>query len=158
VHSVSVAGVVRRDDGRVLCIRRRDDGSWQIPGGVLERGEHIVDGLRREIAEETGLDVEPVRLTGVYLNLVRGVVALVFLCRPSGGAVSAETEEAAETAWLTLAEVEERSAAAFAVRVLDACGDAVQPAVRSHDGINLVDAGAPLGDGPMCARSCRSSS
>ncbi|MCK9899647.1 NUDIX domain-containing protein [Frankia sp. Cpl3] len=39
MHSVSVAGVVRSDDGLLLCIRRRDNGAWQIPGGVLEQGE-----------------------------------------------------------------------------------------------------------------------
>ncbi|CAI7976405.1 8-oxo-dGTP diphosphatase [Frankia sp. Hr75.2] len=63
MHSVSVAGVTRRDDGRVLCIQRRDTGAWQIPGGVLERGETFEDGLRREVREETGALVEPVRLT-----------------------------------------------------------------------------------------------
>ncbi|MCK9929542.1 NUDIX hydrolase [Frankia sp. Mgl5] len=54
MHSVSVAAVTRRDDGRVLCIQRRDTGAWQIPGGVLERGETFEDGLRREVREETG--------------------------------------------------------------------------------------------------------
>lgn len=133
--------MVQREDGRVLCIRRRDDGSWQIPGGVLETGEHIPDGLRREVAEETGLAVEPIRLTGIYLNVVRGVVALVFLCRPGddAGEVSMQTEESAEVSWLTLAEVKERSVPAFAVRVLDACSGASDPAVRSHDGISLID-------------------
>ncbi|ONH28116.1 NUDIX hydrolase [Pseudofrankia asymbiotica] len=143
MHSVSVAGVVRREDGRVLCIRRRDDGSWQIPGGVLENGEHIPDGLRREVAEETGLSVEPIRLTGVYLNVARDVVALVFLCRvgSQAGEASAQTEESAEVSWLTLAEIRERSVPAFAVRVLDACSGAVEPAVRSHDGVDLIDTG-----------------
>ncbi|MBL7497933.1 NUDIX domain-containing protein [Frankia sp. CNm7] len=143
MHSVSVAGVVRREDGRVLCIRRRDDGSWQIPGGVLEDREHIPDGLRREVAEETGLAVEPIRLTGVYLNVVRGVVALVFLCRPAGGSgePSEQTDESAEVCWLTLAEVEERSVPAFAVRVRDACAGVAEPAIRSHDGIDLIGAG-----------------
>jgi ADP-ribose pyrophosphatase YjhB (NUDIX family) len=144
MHSVSVAGVVPRDDGRVLCIRRRDDGSWQIPGGVLEDREHIPDGLRREVAEETGLLVEPVRLTGVYLNVVRGVVALVFLCRLADdpGQVSAETDESAEIGWLTVDEIRERSVPAFAVRVLDACGSPGAPAVRSHNGVDLVDPGS----------------
>jgi ADP-ribose pyrophosphatase YjhB (NUDIX family) len=143
MHSVSVAGVVRREDGRVLCIRRRDDGSWQIPGGVLERDEHIPDGLRREVLEETGLAVEPVRLTGVYLNVVRGVVALVFLCRPGEGVVSPQTDESAEVSWLTQGEVRERSVPAFAVRVLDACSGATAPAVRSHDGTDLIDTARP---------------
>ena len=84
-HSVSVAAVVPDDQGRVLVIRRRDNGAWQLPGGVLELHETIEDGLRREVEEETGVKVEPVRLTGVYKNMKLGVVALVFLARPVGG-------------------------------------------------------------------------
>lgn len=58
-HSVSVAGVVVNDRGEVLLIQRRDNGHWEPPGGVLEFGESIRDGLRREVREETGLDVQP---------------------------------------------------------------------------------------------------
>jgi ADP-ribose pyrophosphatase YjhB (NUDIX family) len=51
---------------------------------VLELAESIHDGLRREVREETGLDVEPIALTGVYKNLTRGIVALVFRCKITG--------------------------------------------------------------------------
>jgi 8-oxo-dGTP pyrophosphatase MutT (NUDIX family) len=67
-HSVSVAGVVVRDDGKILVIRRRDNGHYQAPGGVLEQHERIEDGLAREIREETGFTAEPERLTGIYPN------------------------------------------------------------------------------------------
>ncbi|MGX1133468.1 ADP-ribose pyrophosphatase YjhB (NUDIX family) [Streptomyces glaucescens] len=49
LHSVSVAGVVVREDGRVLVIRRADNGTWEPPGRVLERMEAIEDGVRREV-------------------------------------------------------------------------------------------------------------
>jgi 8-oxo-dGTP pyrophosphatase MutT (NUDIX family) len=65
-YSVSVAGVVVREDGKLLAIRRRDNGHWEPPGGVLESGEPIHVGLVREVAEETGVDVVPQALTGVY--------------------------------------------------------------------------------------------
>ncbi len=54
-HSVSVAAAVVDADGRILVIRRRDNGHWEPPGGVLELDETIEDGLRREVLEETGL-------------------------------------------------------------------------------------------------------
>ncbi|WP_214111087.1 NUDIX domain-containing protein [Acrocarpospora catenulata] len=54
-HSVSVAGVVVDDRGRVLLTQRADNDQWQAPGGVLEIGETITNGLRREVLEETGL-------------------------------------------------------------------------------------------------------
>ena len=50
-HSVSVAAVVTDDTGRVLVVQRRDNGEWQIPGGILELDESIPDGVRREVQE-----------------------------------------------------------------------------------------------------------
>jgi 8-oxo-dGTP diphosphatase len=82
-HSVSVAGVIVDDHDRALLIQRRDTQRWEPPGGVLEPGETIHDGLRREVREETGLDIEPITLTGVYKNMVRAIVALVFRCEAS---------------------------------------------------------------------------
>lgn len=144
MHSVSVAAVTRRDDGRVLCIQRRDTGAWQIPGGVLERGETLQDGLRREVREETGGLVEPVRLTGVYLNLPMGVVAMVFLCRAASAVISPQSEESAAVDWLTVDEIVQRSVPAFAVRVTDALAGRPEPFLRHHDGVQLLGvAGAP---------------
>jgi 8-oxo-dGTP pyrophosphatase MutT (NUDIX family) len=79
-HSVSVAGVVVDDQGRALLIQRRDNGHWEPPGGILEHDETIEDGLRREVLEETGLEIEPGPLTGVYQTIPRRIFALVFRC------------------------------------------------------------------------------
>uniref|UniRef100_A0AAU2VUW1 NUDIX domain-containing protein n=1 Tax=Streptomyces sp. NBC_00008 TaxID=2903610 RepID=A0AAU2VUW1_9ACTN len=68
LHSVSVAGVVVREDGRVLVIRRADNGAWEAPGGVLELDERPEDGVCREVLEETGVKVDPVRLSGDALD------------------------------------------------------------------------------------------
>ena len=91
-HSVSVSGVIPDDHGRVLLIRRRDNQHWEPPGGVLELDETIHDGLRREIREETGLDIEPDALTGVYKNMPRGIIALVFRCKITGGQLTPNDE------------------------------------------------------------------
>lgn len=134
-HSVSVAGIVVRDDGRILVIQRRDNSHWEPPGGVLELGETFEHGVSREVAEETGIAVEVERLTGAYKNLTRGIVALVFRCRPTGGE-STTTDESRRVAWLTPDEVREHMDPAYAVRVLDALTDT--PAARAHDGVQLV--------------------
>jgi 8-oxo-dGTP diphosphatase len=133
-HSVSVAGIVVRDDGRILVIRRDDNGQWEAPGGVLELDESFEDGVRREVLEETGLQVAVERLTGVYKNLTHGIVALVYRCRPSGGDTR-PTTEAREVRWMTREAVRSVMNPAFAVRVLDAFDQNVHS--RAHDGINL---------------------
>ncbi|MBD6614893.1 NUDIX hydrolase [Komarekiella sp. 'clone 1'] len=54
-------------DGRIVLIRRRDDGRWALPGGMVDWGEDIPSTIRRELKEETGLElVEIRRLVGVY--------------------------------------------------------------------------------------------
>ncbi|WP_327074188.1 NUDIX hydrolase [Kitasatospora purpeofusca] len=138
LHSVSVAGAVVREDGRVLAIRRADKGTWEPPGGVLEVTEAVEDGVRREVFEETGIKVGVERLTGVYKNVSRGIVALVFRCRPESGSERL-SEESTAVAWLTPAEVSDRMAEVYAVRVLDALREGAAPAARSHDGRQLLD-------------------
>ncbi|HWH01151.1 MAG TPA: NUDIX hydrolase [Pilimelia sp.] len=136
-HSVSVAAIVVDDAGRILMTRRRDNGKWEPPGGVLELGESILDGLRREVREETGLDIEADCLTGVYKNMTRGIVALVFRAHATGGAQAHATDETTHLQWLTPAEVRDRCDEAYAVRVLDAISD-TGPAIRAHDGVHLL--------------------
>jgi ADP-ribose pyrophosphatase/8-oxo-dGTP diphosphatase len=54
-------------DGRIVLIRRRDDGRWALPGGMVDWGEDIPSTIRRELKEETGLELAEIRrLVGVY--------------------------------------------------------------------------------------------
>ena len=135
-HSVSVAGVVIDENGRTLVIQRRDNGHWEPPG-VLERDESIIEGLLREVREETGLIVEPVALTGVYKNMRLGVVALVFRCRQAGGALT-ENSEAAGFRWIRESQVSAIMPEAFAIRILDAYRNDAGPSIRDHDGAKLI--------------------
>ena len=136
-HSVSVAGIITDDHGRALLIQRADNRRWEPPGGVLELAESIHDGLRREVREETGLDVEPIALTGVYKNMHRGIVALVFRCKITGGDLTT-TDEASAFRWAAGTEITKLMDEAYAVRVRDALVDDQQPAVRHHDGVHLL--------------------
>ncbi|MEU9787792.1 NUDIX domain-containing protein [Streptomyces phaeochromogenes] len=138
LHSVSVAGVVVHDDGRVLAIQRADNGTWEPPGGVLELDERPEDGAVREVLEETGIHVSVERLTGVYKNMTRGVVALVFRCRPVDG-VERTSSESTAVEWLLPDEVEKWMGEVYAVRVLDALDVTSVPHVRAHDGQHLLE-------------------
>jgi len=136
-HSVSVSGVITDDHGRALLIQRRDNRHWEPPGGVLEMDEAIQDGLRREVREETGLDVEPDTLTGVYKNMNRGIIALVFRCKVTGGQL-ATNDEVTAFRWADEPGIRQLASQAYAVRVLDALRVDTAPAVRQHDGIHVL--------------------
>ena len=141
-HSVSVAGVIVDADGRALLIKRRDNGRWEPPGGVLEPGETIPEALEREVREETGLTIaHPAHLTGVYKNMSRLVVALVFRCEANGGRLTTGDETQA-LHWATSDEVTALTDEAYAVRVLDALNAPTPPAVRAHDGVRLLQPGS----------------
>jgi 8-oxo-dGTP diphosphatase len=135
-YSVSVAGVIVDDEGRALIIQRRDNGHWEPPGGILEHGETIEDGLRREVYEETGLKVEPGQLTGIYQNMSRHIVALVFHCTVVGGRLTTNAE-ASDFRWIPRELAGRLMTAAYAVRVVDALTDR-PAAVRAHDGTDLI--------------------
>lgn len=134
--SVSVAGVVI-DGDNVLITRRADNGAWEPPGGILERGETFVEGVEREVLEETGLVVEPTLFTGCYLNMRAHVVALVFRCT----ALTKQLRLSAETQdlrWVRAEEAASWMSPAFGIRIDDAVNSRGETVVRYHDGTNLI--------------------
>ena len=101
------AGLVRDEAGRVLLIRRSDDGMWALPAGAMELGERVDQAVEREVGEETGLVVRAERLIGVYAggpafrhtypNGDQTVLVTTFFdCRVVGGALCADNDEALE--------------------------------------------------------------
>jgi 8-oxo-dGTP diphosphatase len=123
--------------GRVLLQRRRDNGVWEPPGGVLELDERVADGLIREVCEETGIHVELVTLTGVYTSMTHAVIELVFLCRAAGGNLTVSAEST-EFTWADRDLITTLTTEAFTARILDALAYAGRPAIREHDGFRLL--------------------
>jgi 8-oxo-dGTP diphosphatase len=96
-------------DGRVLLGRRRDDpgaGLWDIPGGFVEEPEHPLDALRRELREETGLEIEPTEFFGIWMQPYhdRNVLSLTWLARPAGGQERAG-DDLVELRWFSPGEL-----------------------------------------------------
>lgn len=83
------------DQERVLLAHRRDIDWWNLPGGGMEPDETVEEAMRREVREETGLDVVVERLIGVYSKPQKQEVVLTFRCGVVGGLLSA-TEESRE--------------------------------------------------------------
>ncbi|MBU7597971.1 NUDIX hydrolase [Streptomyces sp. P38-E01] len=135
---MSVAGVIVDERDRALLIKRRDNGRWEPPGGVVEAGETLPDALQREVLEETGLKIAlPATLTGVYKNMTGLIVSLVFRCRAIDGQPTTGDETKA-LHWATREEVTQLANEAYAIRVLDALDATSPPPVRAHDGVKLV--------------------
>jgi len=97
------AVVVR--DGRVMLTRRARaplEGWWDLPGGFLEPGEHPEVGVVRELREETGLEVRPRRLIGVYMDVYGPdgdpTMSLTYECEVVGGQERAD-DDVLEIGW-----------------------------------------------------------
>jgi 8-oxo-dGTP diphosphatase len=97
-NSKPCAGALIVKENRVLLVLRAVEpfkGCWDIPGGFLEAGEHPLDGMLREVKEETGLDVRAIQLLGVYMDHSDldgdGIFTLnhYFVVEPIGGALRA---------------------------------------------------------------------
>ena len=110
---VGVGGVVIAD-GRTLLIRRGSpplEGEWSIPGGMLELGETLRDGVAREIEEETGLRVKSEEVLDVFDSIVTDAegktqyhyVLVDYLCSVTGGELRAASD-VSEARWATLDE------------------------------------------------------
>ena len=107
-------GAIIIDAGKVVLIKRGHpplQGEWSIPGGVLEVGETMREGVIREAREETSLVIEPTELLGVYDRVLRDdggqvlyhYVLVDFLCRRIAGTLRA-AGDAADAQWLTRQE------------------------------------------------------
>ena len=95
---VGVEGALFDDQGRILLTQRADNGKWCMPGGLAEVGELPSEVLQREVREETGLSVQPVRLVGVFDSRKLGstrplhIYNITFLCRQIGGELGLSNE------------------------------------------------------------------
>ena len=102
--------IVAREDGRILMIRRTDNGNWAAPGGAVELGESVVGAAVRETIEETGVTCEITGLVGIYSDPkhlhhftsndeVRQEFSIVLTGRPVAGEPTSSSESS-EVHWV----------------------------------------------------------
>jgi ADP-ribose pyrophosphatase YjhB (NUDIX family) len=129
------------DGDRVLLQRRDDTRRWGLPGGGVEPGESVSLAVIREVREETGLDVEPLRLIGVYSdpahhqvmtypdgNVIH-YISIVFECAVRGGTLTL-SEESLELGWFDPEALPEDIMSISTIRIRDALARQVGAFVR----------------------------
>lgn len=95
MHIIAAAGIVKNENNEILMVKTHND-SWVFPGGQVEVGENVIDGVKREIMEETGIEVEVGELFSISSNTCtypgyNGVktvptkIILDFICRAKPG-------------------------------------------------------------------------
>ena len=97
--------------GKILLVERGREplkGYWSIPGGIVETGEKLADGIQREVLEETGLQVEALSVFEVFERIMPDLdgrteyhyVLIDYLCRPLGGRLE-PAGDASRVAWVS---------------------------------------------------------
>ena len=97
-------------DGKILIVERGKDplkGYWSLPGGIVEVGEKLEVAIRREVSEETGLDVEPTSIFEIFERIIPDsegrpeyhYVLIDYLCRVVGGTPQAASD-VSNVAWV----------------------------------------------------------
>jgi ADP-ribose pyrophosphatase YjhB (NUDIX family) len=106
---LAVGAVVVKGDALLMVRRGRDPGLglWSLPGGRVEGGEYISEALAREVKEETGVDIAPGELIGIFeiVGDDHHFVVLDFAANPLSGGEPAADGDAAEARWVPLKEV-----------------------------------------------------
>ena len=85
-------GVIFDKKKRVLLCHRRDMDLWNLPGGGLNKNELPCEGVRREVKEETGLNVEIIQLSNVYFKPKEKEKVFCFICKIRSGKIRINEE------------------------------------------------------------------
>jgi ADP-ribose pyrophosphatase YjhB (NUDIX family) len=121
----SVYGVILHE-GKILLLKAKATGKWLVPGGGLDKGELLADGLRREVREETGIAVEIERFAMLSerffyydpLEVAHHVHAFFYICRPRTFELAADDEiddeEAEKPQWVDYASLTADSIQSYA--------------------------------------------
>ena len=126
----AACGIVFDAQGNILLHRRADNGRWALPGGAIETGETAAEAVVREVFEETGYNVQVVRIIGVYSDPIHttmrypngdvsSYVAIAFECSVVGG-TPALSDETVEVQWYPPAALPEGFNPGHVLRVQDA--------------------------------------
>ena len=106
-HQIGVKAIITDKEGKILLIKRSEKygclkDAWDIPGGRIDFGEEPVEGLKREIKEETGLALKEVKkildVSTVYKDESKHIIRITYLCEVEESSITLSSEHT-EQAW-----------------------------------------------------------
>jgi 8-oxo-dGTP diphosphatase len=114
---LGVGALIFDEDLRLLLVERGREplkGLWSLPGGALETGETIAEGIQREVLEETGLRVEPLQTVEIFERIMRDAsgraeyhyVLVDSICRVTGGALAA-ADDVSDVRWVSKQDLDD---------------------------------------------------
>lgn len=127
--AIGVFGIIRDEKNRVLLCLRNDYDFWNLPGWALEDKEAPWQGIIREAKEETGLDIEVVRLIGIYSKQDKNEIVFSFECKVIGGEITLN-EEAKEIKYFSIDALPKNTPPKNVERIEDALKDGHEVVMR----------------------------
>ncbi len=109
----TIDAIIHNERNQILFVKRTNNpfkNYLSLPGGFVNYGERIEDALRREVKEETSLNIEPLEILGVYSDPDRDprghIISTVFVCLIMDNLKGKDGDEASEICWINLNEIE----------------------------------------------------
>jgi len=119
--TLGVFAAITDEDARILCVRMNyATHAWTTPGGLVEPGESPLDALKREVLEESGLDVVAEELVGVYSKPKKDDLVLFFRARVIAQNPWQPTEEIAQMGYFGRGNLPKPMGLAARTRIIDA--------------------------------------
>ena len=138
MFTLGAFAVICDDQDRVLLCLRRDMDWWNLPGGGVDAGEMPNEAVLREVREETGLEVEIERLSGVYGKVDKDELIFTFVCRITGGALVL-TKESRQTAYFQIDSLPANTLPKHVERIHDALAGHKQPVLYRQKAPSIRD-------------------
>jgi len=115
-QTFGVVGAIIEKEGKILLVKeakkKRDTGKWNHPAGWIELGEDPIEGVKREVKEETGLDFTPTHILGIYslvrkdLKPIHHPIKIIFIGDISDEETKELSDDVSEKKWFTPEEIE----------------------------------------------------
>lgn len=136
--TIGVFGIIFNDQKEVLLCHRQDYDLWNLPGGAMELGETPEETIKRELKEEIGVDVEVIRLVGVYTKPEQADMVFCFECKLLDTNIVLN-EEADQFAWFSIDNLPKNFSPKSPLRIQDALLNLPNPVFKIQNGKSSIE-------------------